>query len=135
MTYEAILVNKFEDAVDFTVSDTWGVEKGTVMALTDPRTVSGVNLSPSPIAGIAAREKIAGDGRTRIPVIQRGIFEMYSSGTINVGDNIIIAPDVATYPNHVAANNAVNSGAAAIGYALEACATNTRELFHVKVCL
>ena len=51
---------------DYTVADGTGIEKGALLALTDPRTAILASSAAQPLAGIAAREKIANDGRTRL---------------------------------------------------------------------
>lgn len=118
---------------DFTCADGTGIEKGTVLKLSDPRTVAAVSSGEgNPIAGIAAREKVADDGRTRIPVYRKGDFDMYASGAITVGDSVISKGG----DNEVCACNAVTtgaSGAAIIGYALETASDG--ETIQVRVDL
>ena len=120
MANEAAIRVRQEDAVDFTVADGTGIEKGAILGLADPRTASLAATSPLALAGIAAREKIASDGRTQLAVYRKGIFDLSLSGTITAGDPVMIAPDVATYPNHVADGAAAEaSGSAVLGTALE----------------
>lgn len=115
MTFEAELRDRLENPIDFTCADGTGIEKGTLLKLTDPRTASASNGAGDIIAGIAAREKIANDGRTRIPVFTRGIFDMYASGAINAGAPVMSAG----VSNEVKLATNGLSGAAIIGYALE----------------
>jgi hypothetical protein len=70
----ATLVLKTDEPIDFIVSNLVGVEKGTIMELTDPRTATANNGSGDVFAGIARREKIASDGRTRLALFRRGVF-------------------------------------------------------------
>lgn len=62
------------------------------MTLSDPRTVAAVADTPTPdgivCAGIASMTKEASDGSTKIAVWTDGIFEVYASGTITVGQPI-----------------------------------------------
>ena len=93
MTNEAVLRHWQEDPMDFVVSDAAGIEKGTVLKLVDPRRAeASVGLADVP-AGIARREKIASDGRTRLAVFRKGIFDMkvLSGVDITAGDQVIIS--------------------------------------------
>lgn len=128
MAYEAILRDRLADPIDFTVADGTGIEKGALLKLTDPRTASASTASKDILAGIAAREKIASDGRTRLSVFTRGIFDMGASGAIPVGSPVMSAGAV----NKVMlATTPAASGAAILGYALETAADD--EIFQVYV--
>ena len=78
MTNEAVLKLKLEEPWDWIVPDSDAVEKGALMR------ISGVGIAASSIAsdtgvawaGVARREKIAGDGRTRLSLLRRGICDM-----------------------------------------------------------
>jgi len=96
------------------------ITKGTLMVLTDPRTaaahaVGGYN---NIIAGVAAAGKSATDHADTIACWTDGIFEAVASLAITIGNpimasgtaNCVTTADVPT----------VCSGAALIGYALEA---------------
>lgn len=122
MANEATLKLKTSDAIDFTVADGTGIEKGALLKLTDPRTAIISSAANDMIAGIAAREKIASDGRTQLSVYREGIFDMYASGAITVGKPIVAA-DTGTFPNYIAQAGIAASGAQVLGYALET-ATN-----------
>ena len=100
---------------DYNVADGTGIEKGTLLKLTDPRTAIASSGKGDMIAGICAREKVANDGRTRISVHRQGDFDMVASGAIVVGASVMSAGDV----NEIMAAGALVSGAAIIGYALE----------------
>jgi len=116
MANEAVMRNKFEDAMDFTVADGTGIEKGALLKLTDPRTAIAATGTADMLAGIAAREKIASDGRTQLSVFRRGVFDMYASAAINVGAAVC---SVTGWPNYVIMAGSTASGAAILGYALE----------------
>jgi len=66
MTNEATLVLKRSEPVDFIVADNTSIEKGTVCMLSGPRTAAANSGTGDVHAGIARREKIATDGRTRL---------------------------------------------------------------------
>ena len=76
MTGEATLIHETEVPIPFTCADGTGIPKGTLLRLTDPMTVVLATDADVPIAGIAAEEKIANDGMTKIAVYRRGIFKM-----------------------------------------------------------
>jgi hypothetical protein len=80
MAQETTLVLRNSDPIDFIVADGTGIEKGAVLKMTSPRTAIITSGSGDVFAGIAAREKIASDGRTRLSVFRRGIFRMTASG-------------------------------------------------------
>lgn len=104
-------------AVDFTVADGTGVEKGAILKLTDPRTAIITSAAGDKLAGIAAREKVASDGRTRLSVYRNNlIVDAVASGAITVGDAVISAGAPA---NQVKKASAADSGCAILGYALE----------------
>ena len=90
------------------------IEKGTLLSLQDGRTCSGTVAIGVALAGIAAREKVAGDGRTRLAVYKKGYFDMIASGAITVGDPVVAAG----HDNYVK-EAGVQSGSAILGYAEE----------------
>ena len=125
MAGEATLKLRTHDPVDFTCADGTGIEKGTLLKLTTPRTASATTGTGNEfLAGIAAREKIANDGRTQIAVFRRGIFDMYCSGAITAGDQVCACIGT-TFPNYVASGSILTSGAAVLGTALESGAAGS----------
>lgn len=90
MANEAVIIELLGnggDPVSYTVADGTTIEKGTVLELTDPRTAKKVSGAGVVIAGIAAAEKVANDGQTRLAVYTNGIFELTcgGSGTATLG--------------------------------------------------
>ncbi len=93
MTNEAVLKNKFSEPIDFIVADGTGIEKGTVLKISTPRTAAASGASGDIFAGIAHREKIANDGRTRLALIAGpgDIVSMTCDGVgVTVGDLVKI---------------------------------------------
>lgn len=86
----ATLLVELEPPVMMTCSDGGAIPKGTILALTDPMTVAASNADNDIFGGIAAEEKIASDGKTKISVYLRGIFKCESNGTTTVGKNQVI---------------------------------------------
>ena len=127
MANEAILRDRLENPIDFTVANHMGIEKGTVLQLLDGRVASGAPAIQAQLSGIAAREKVAADGRTQLAVYRRGIFDMVASGAITIGQAVM-----AKGSNNlviVAAQTA--SGACILGHALETA--EEAEVFQVYV--
>ena len=89
MANEAVLRVKLEQPISFTCADTPGIEKGAVLALTNPRTAIAHTSSGQALAGICAREKISGDGRTEVAVYRRGYFDMVFSGAAIIGERYV----------------------------------------------
>ena len=91
MANEAELMVRTEMPVSMTCADGSTIEKGTVLALTDPMTVAASSADNDVFGGIAAEEKIANDGRTKIAVYFGGIFKMKDSGSgVTVGQDVVI---------------------------------------------
>jgi len=88
MANEAVILTELEPAVGFEVADGTGIEKGTVLKLTDNMTAIINSAAADPVAGIAAEEKVASDGKTKLGVYMRGIFKGTAGGTITTGDII-----------------------------------------------
>lgn len=94
--------------IRFTCADGTGIPKGTILKLTDPRTVSASSADGQFFAGIAAEEKVASDGQTTIGVWTEGIFDLkMTATTVTAGEpvkiggaNLIAAADDDTMENH-----------------------------------
>lgn len=85
MADECTLIVETELPIMFTCADGTGIEKGAILQLTDPMTASLADGDDDIIAGIAAEEKIANDGKTKIAVYRRGIFKGLAGGAITAG--------------------------------------------------
>ena len=123
MADEAVLVTRLEDPVNFTVDESNLLEKGAILKMTDNRVAIINSAAADVVAGINAREKLAGDGRTSTPVFFRGIFRMVASGSITTGD----ALKVSSIVNRVALATVTMNGSQILGHAL-ADATNGQSL-------
>lgn len=113
MASEWTLVTRMEDPIDYVVADATGIEKGTLLKMTDSGTAIAHSAAGDMCAGVAAREKIANDGRTELAVFKRGRFIATSSGVITIGAPI----KGGVKANTVIAATATDSGAAIIGTA------------------
>ena len=130
MANEAVLMIELELPIPFTCADGTGIEKGTLLQLTDPMTVSLSDGAADPIAGIAAEEKIASDGKTTIGVYMRGIFRMLSDGTVAIGAGVIAD---GTNPNEFITATAAADAMAVFGHSLEAVTDGETGLVYVNV--
>lgn len=109
-----------------TCSNTVGIEKGTVLALSDPNTVAAAAAGSCVVGGIAYTEKIANDGMTEIAVLTGPGDELkaVASGAIAVGDALVVAAGTGFYNRLASAAYLENlSGASIIGTAKETAAT------------
>jgi hypothetical protein len=62
--------------VRFTCAEATTIAKGTILEITDPRTVIANTNDNAPLVGIAAEEHVGGIGCTTISVYTNGIFEV-----------------------------------------------------------
>jgi len=116
MANEATLIIELEPPIPFTCADDVGIEKGAILKLTDPMTASLADGDADVVAGVAAEEKIANDGKTKIAVYRRGIFKMLA------GANITAGAAVNTYASTGATNEIYPAAAGhdnQLGHALE----------------
>jgi len=89
MANEAVLIYETHIPIPFTCADNTGIEKGTLLKMADPMTASAAVVRLDIPAGIAAEEKIANDGKTKIAVYRGGIFKVVASGSITCGDPLV----------------------------------------------
>jgi len=89
MADEAVLVFELEPPIPFTCANGAGIEKGTLLKLTDPFTVAATSADGDTFIGIAAEEKIASDGKVKIGVYLRGIFKI----VVDAGDTTTVGQD------------------------------------------
>ena len=136
MTSEAILILKTADAINFIVVDGTGIEKGSLLILTDPRTASTSVGTIGVPAGIVMREKIASDGRTRSALYRKGIFDLTlspQSDAVTAGDRVAMsgANTIVGMEGQLGTNGA--NSKYTIGYALESADAHSQEVINVMV--
>lgn len=128
MANEHVLVYETGLAIPFTCADGATIEKGTLLKMTDPMTASAAATGNDIIAGVAKTEKINGDGKTKISVYREGIFKAVASGSITVGDPIVVSGP--------SANNLVQTAAVNVeqilGISLESCTNAETFLYELK---
>ena len=86
MANEAVLIYELGPAIPFEVVDGTGIEKGAILKMSGGMSALLSDGDEDVVAGIAASEKIASDGKTKLGVYRRGIFKVYLSGSCTLGD-------------------------------------------------
>lgn len=130
MALETTLVYETELPIAFTCADGTGIEKGAILMLSDPFTVATTTGDTDPVAGIAAEEKIASDGKVKIAVYRGGIFKGYA-GAAGVTAGMAIITDTATGAANELVDADLNSEHL-VGRALETATDNQSFLFELK---
>ena len=128
MANEAVLIFETGTPIPFTVANGTGIEKGAILKMTDPMTAiinSGIDDLP---AGIAAEEKIASDGKTKLGVYREGIFKVVCSGSVSVGDALAISATA----NVVYSAPVATAGKLRLGTALETATDGESLLMELK---
>jgi hypothetical protein len=131
MTQECVLVFETEKPIPMTCSDATGIEKGAILKITDPFTVALAAGDADVIAGIAAEEKVANDGKVKIGVYRGGIFKGTAGGTCTVGKSLMTYNGTGDDNDIIDATNA-GVGGATLGIALETAANNETVLFELN---
>jgi len=80
----AVLMVETELPIMMTCADA-AIPKGTILQLTTPYTVAATGAVNDLFGGIAAEEKISGDGKLQIAVYRGGIFKVEAGATVTVG--------------------------------------------------
>jgi hypothetical protein len=125
MVNETVLIYETDLPIPMTCADGTGIEKGACLTLSDPMTCALSTSSVSAQAGIAAEEKIASDGKTKIGVYRGGIFKVTASGSVTVGTA------VAFQDNYACGNQEINHEYIA-GIALETATDGETFLMELK---
>jgi len=115
MANETKLMVETELPVMFKCADGTGIAKGAILKLTESMTAIITSGQGDMVAGIAAAEKIANDGKTTIPVYMGGIFKGTAGAAVNIG--IGLMTDATTNKLETTTGK---TGAAQLGYCLEA---------------
>jgi len=129
MAYEATLIIQTGLPISMTCADGAGIEKGAVLALSDPFTAAAHASANQMCAGICNVEKIASDGMTKVSVFRDGIYKVIASGAITVGSPCALS----SVANKIKqADSASCSGSQAIGLALETAADGESFLMELR---
>jgi len=128
MANEHTLIIETQIPISMTCANATGIEKGTLLVMSDPFTVAAASAAQSIVGGVAATEKIASDGKTKIAVYRAGYFKGTASGSITVGDALVIA---GATTNNLLQTASVNSEQI-VGIALETCTDAETFLYELK---
>lgn len=126
------LIIETELPISMTCADGAGIPKGTLLKLSDPFTVAASDGDADVIAGIAAEEKIASDGKTKIAVYRGGYFKATCGEACTVGKSLM------SYSSTGDANDIIDGTNAALyskllGIALETGADGETILYELCV--
>lgn len=116
MTNECTLMVETELPINFKCADATPIPKGSILELNESMTVTITNAQGDPVAGIAAEEKIANDGKTTIKVYMGGIFKGVAGAAVAIGAGLMTDATA----NQLETSTGLTLGAAQVGYALEA---------------
>ena len=115
MALETTLMIETELPIAFKCADGATIEKGALLKLTESMTAATTSGQGDMVAGIAAEEKISGNGKVTIPVYMGGIFKGTAGAAVVIGAALMT--DATT--NKIETSSA-KTGAQQLGYALEA---------------
>ena len=115
MANETTLMVETELPINFKVDNTLAVPKGSLLELTESMTVVLISGQGVMVAGIAAEEKIANDGKVTIKVYMGGIFKGVAGAAVAIGIGLM-----ADATANKLETTTGKTGAAQVGYALEA---------------
>lgn len=130
MALETTIVYETSVPIPFTCASGTAIAKGALLTLSDPMTVATTTGDTDAIIGIAAEEKTATDGKTKIPVYMSGIFKGYA-GAAGVVAGMGIISDTATGAANELVVADVNSEHI-VGMALETAADTESFLFQLN---
>ena len=127
MADECVLIEEWMPPTSFTVADGTGIEKGAVLKFADPATASTSDGDTDVVAGIAAAEKIASNGQTKLSVHRSGKWKG-TAGVAGVTAGMAIITDSSTSSANRLVVADVNSEHI-VGFALETATSGETFLF------
>ena len=104
--------------IRYTCADGATIPKGSLLKITDPRTVVAATADNDPFGGIAAMTKLSGDGSTTITAYTNGIFMIEGKAAVTTGERVSCAADGNKVSKVVADSDNLFSD---VGIALGAC--------------
>ena len=104
----------------YTIADGTSISKGTLLALSDPRTVTASTWNSIRFGGVASEEHLANVGVTTISAWTNGIFTANASGALVAGEAICgMNNQVTASGAGTTLGSTAGKGAGILGYALE----------------
>jgi hypothetical protein len=121
MANEAILIHETEAPIPMTCAEDAGIAKGALLILANPMTVTTHAANDEALfAGIAAEEKIADDGKTKIAVYMGGVFLLTGSAAFSAGETLALSATA----QRVKKTDATTLAGKSFALALEDCGAN-----------
>ena len=117
--------------VRYTVGAATAIPKGTLLKITDPRTVEATSADNNPFAGIAAEEYDTVSGSTSMSVYTSGIFDLLTTNAaanVAAGERVSIAD-----ANTISKVDATDLLFSDVGVALETAPNNVATVIAVKL--
>lgn len=132
MANEAVILelNSFSNPQTFTCADGTAISKGTLLKISGDLTVSA-SAAQDVYGGVAAADKVASDGATKIAVYtpnSNNYFDMYTESTIALGTLVVLSG--ANIIKQAA--DADFEAGKVIGQACEASASGTPEVIRIR---
>ena len=122
--------HKDGDPIEYTIADGTDIAKGTVMEITDPRTVKKVSAADKALVGIAAYEKVASDGATTMAVLTNCIVKATAGASAaTVGFHQVAEDGTNTLTDYDTLDEELGR---TIGYALETAAAGETYLVRIE---
>lgn len=132
MAQEAVLVYETQLPIPFTCADGTGIERGAVVKMADPATISLSNAAVDVCGGILSGEKVASDGFVKAGVYRGGIFKVYLSGSCTVGDPAVTDSMANHFKSARALTEYALSGSRIFGIFLETGTTGETVLMELR---
>lgn len=131
MAFEAVLVYRLSNPINFICTNSVGIEKGAILKISGSMTAYLTAGTSDVVAGVCAMEKIANDGITEVAVYRDGIFRCYISGNASIGDMVGTLSGNANYLSVLSYGSAI-SGSKIFGTMLESATTGQQKLVELR---
>jgi len=126
MANEVTLYIETGPAIPFTVANGGAIPKGTICEVEDLMTAA-VSEADDRVAGVAATEKIASDGKVKLGCYREGFFKGTATNTIAIGDAIALSGT-----NLLKVATAANVASETVGIAMEAAEEGETFIFELR---
>jgi len=127
MTNEVTLYIETGPPIPFTVANGNAIPKGTICEVEDLMTAA-VSEADDRVAGVAASEKVASDGKVKLGMFREGFFKGTASGpSISIGDTLALSGT-----NLLKVAVAANVSSETVGISMEAVATGNTFIFELR---
>ena len=108
MANEIQILYQILPSIPFICADGTGIEKGTLVKITDEFIVAATAADHDAVIGVTTEEKVANDGKTKVPVCIKAVCKGVA-GTAGVTVGAAIDSDASTSAVNKLADCAVNA--------------------------